>query len=120
MSDSNNVEKKPNRIKSNKDKESFGGKKTYRDRDRDRDRDGDHMQSKRQRIFFKRKICRFCNGSVKINYKDADILRRFTTERGKIIPRRITGTCAKHQRRLAKAIKRARILALLPFVEKFR
>ena len=114
MSDSNNVEKKTSRTKTSKDKESSGGKKTYRDRDTN------HGQSKRQRIFFKRKICRFCNGSVKINYKDAEILRRFTTERGKIIPRRITGTCAKHQRRLAKAIKRARVLALLPFVEKFR
>lgn len=118
MSDSNNVEKKTNRVKTNKDKESSGSKKTYKDRDRDRDTN--HSQSKRQKIFFKRKICRFCNGSVKINYKDTEILRRFTTERGKIIPRRITGTCAKHQRRLAKAIKRARVLALLPFVEKFR
>lgn len=114
MSDSNNVEKQTSRGKSNKNKESSGSKKSYRDRDSDRG------QSKRQRIFFKRKICRFCNGSVKINYKDAEILRRFTTERGKIIPRRITGTCAKHQRRLAKAIKRARVLALLPFVEKYR
>jgi small subunit ribosomal protein S18 len=114
MSDSNNTERRPNRSKSNRDGQSGGGKRSYRDRD------SDHSQSKRQRIFFKRKICRFCNGSVKINYKDADVLRRFTTERGKIIPRRITGTCAKHQRRLAKAIKRARVLALLPFVEKFR
>jgi small subunit ribosomal protein S18 len=114
MSDSNNVEKKTGRTKMNKDNQSTGGKRSYKDRD------SDHSQSKRQRIFFKRKICRFCTGSVKINYKDAEVLRRFTTERGKIIPRRITGTCAKHQRRLAKAIKRARVLALLPFVEKFR
>ena len=53
---------------------------------------------------------------AKIDYKDADGLRRFTTERGKILPRRITGTCAKHQRELASAIKRARSICLLPFV----
>jgi small subunit ribosomal protein S18 len=53
---------------------------------------------------------------LKIDYKDADTLRRFITERGKILPRRITGTCAKHQRSLSLAIKRARIIALLPFV----
>ncbi|MDR0910061.1 MAG: 30S ribosomal protein S18 [Spirochaetaceae bacterium] len=66
--------------------------------------------------FFKKKVCRFCNQKLKIDYKDPDTLRRFITERGKILPRRITGTCAKHQRVLAIAIKRARILALLPFV----
>ncbi len=59
---------------------------------------------------------RFCANKTKIDYKDADALRRYTTERGKILPRRITGTCAKHQRELAVAIKRARILGLLPFV----
>ena len=55
---------------------------------------------------------------MKVNYKDSDTLRRFTTERGKILPRRITGTCAKHQRLVAREIKRARSLALLPFVTK--
>jgi small subunit ribosomal protein S18 len=68
------------------------------------------------RVFFKKKICKFCAQKLKIDYKDADVLRRFITERGKILPRRITGTCAKHQRTLAVAIKRARIIALLPFV----
>jgi small subunit ribosomal protein S18 len=53
-----------------------------------------------------------------VDYKDSDSLRRFTTERGKILPRRITGTCAKHQRLVAREIKRARSLALLPFVTK--
>lgn len=66
--------------------------------------------------FFKKKVCRFCTQKLKIDYKEADTLRRFITERGKILPRRITGTCAKHQRFLAEAVKRARILALLPFV----
>jgi len=67
-------------------------------------------------FFTKKKICKFCVQKLKIDYKDADGLRRFITERGKILPRRITGTCAKHQRALAEAIKRARIIALLPFV----
>lgn len=52
-----------------------------------------------------------------IDYKDERLLRRFTTERGKIIPRRVTGVSAKNQRRLARAIKRARVMAILPFVE---
>lgn len=68
------------------------------------------------RSFFRKKVCRFCAQKAKIDYKDADSLRRFTTERGKILPRRITGTCAKHQRRLALEIKRARAICLLPFV----
>lgn len=70
------------------------------------------------RGFFKKKVCRFCTQKLKANYKTPEILRRFTTERGKILPRRITGTCAKHQRVLSLEIKRARCLALLPFVEK--
>ncbi|HIC93576.1 MAG TPA: 30S ribosomal protein S18 [Anaerolineae bacterium] len=65
------------------------------------------------------KVCAFCVEKVKtIDYKDADLLRRYITDRGKIKPRRQTGTCAKHQRRLAVAIKRARHLALLPFAPK--
>jgi small subunit ribosomal protein S18 len=68
------------------------------------------------KVYFKKKVCKFCTQKLKIDYKDADTLRRFITERGKILPRRITGTCAKHQRALAEAIKRARMLALLPFV----
>ena len=62
------------------------------------------------------KVCNFCIDRVsKIDYKDYEMLRRYVTERGKIMPRRQTGTCAKHQRALARAIKRARHLALLPF-----
>jgi small subunit ribosomal protein S18 len=68
------------------------------------------------KAFFKKKVCKFCTQKLKIDYKDADTLRRFITDRGKILPRRITGTCAKHQRALALAIKRARSIALLPFV----
>jgi small subunit ribosomal protein S18 len=70
------------------------------------------------RVFFKKKVCRFCTQKLKADYKTPEVLRRFTTERGKILPRRITGTCAKHQRALAVEIKKARCLALLPFVEK--
>lgn len=65
----------------------------------------------------KKKICAFCVDNVKdIDYKDVDKLRRYLSERGKILPRRITGNCAKHQRQLTRAIKRARVMALLPFV----
>lgn len=65
----------------------------------------------------KRKVCRFCERNVKdIDFKRIDILRRYVPERGKITPRRVTGTCAYHQRRLTTAIKRARLLALLPYV----
>ena len=68
---------------------------------------------------FKKKVCRFCyNKELKIDYKDIEMLEHFITDRGKILPRRITGTCAKHQRAIAASIKRARIIALLPFVEK--
>ena len=72
---------------------------------------------KKKRVFHRRKICRFCaDNSLAIDYKDTKSLRYFITERGKIIPRRISGTCAKHQRSLTRAIKRARTIALLPFV----
>lgn len=68
------------------------------------------------RRFSRRKVCAFCaDGIVWVDYKDATRLRKFMTERGKILPRRITGTCASHQRQLTRAIKRARIIALLPF-----
>ncbi|MDO4562616.1 MAG: 30S ribosomal protein S18 [Clostridia bacterium] len=64
----------------------------------------------------KKKVCAFCVDKVEhIDYKDVAKLRRFVSERAKILPRRITGTCAKHQRQLTTAIKRARHIALLPF-----
>ncbi len=64
-----------------------------------------------------RKVCSFCAGKIEVvDYKDAEKLRGYITDRGKIAPRRRTGTCAKHQRILARAIKRARHLALLPYV----
>ncbi len=79
---------------------------------REEERDG----RTKGKTFFRKKVCRFCANKAKIDYKDADSLRRYTTERGKILPRRITGTCSKHQRELAKSIKRARAICLLPFV----
>lgn len=64
----------------------------------------------------KRKVCSFCADKVEhIDYKDVAKLRRFITERGKILPRRISGNCARHQRQVTVAIKRARNIALLPF-----
>ncbi len=64
----------------------------------------------------KKRVCTFCVDKVKwVDYKEANRLRRFITERGKILPRRITGNCARHQRQLTLSIKRARNLALLPF-----
>lgn len=68
-----------------------------------------------KRKFQRRKVCRFCTENIDIDYKDIKLLRQFVTERGKIMPRRLTGTCARHQRQLATAVKTARIIALLPF-----
>ena len=69
-----------------------------------------------RRYYAQPRVCLFCTDhSVKIDYKQAEQLRRFVTESGKIRPRRQTGTCAKHQRELTRAIKQARHIALLPF-----
>lgn len=70
----------------------------------------------KKRIFQRKRVCRFCTDKeMTIDYKDPKTLRNFITERGKIIPRRIYGTCASHQRELCEAIKRARQIALLPY-----
>lgn len=74
------------------------------------------MTVKPKKFFGRRKVCRFCaDKSMTISYKDIKNLRGFLTERGKIVPRRIYGNCAKHQRLLCSAIKRARQIALLPY-----
>jgi small subunit ribosomal protein S18 len=70
----------------------------------------------------RRKVCQFCvqkaqNGAAVIDYKDVDTLKRYVTERGKILPKRITGTCAIHQRAVTTEVKRARIVALLPYTQ---
>lgn len=67
----------------------------------------------------RRKMCRLCADKIeRLDYKDIELLKTFTTERGKIIPRRISGNCAKHQRQVTSAIKRARNIALMPFIKK--
>ena len=74
----------------------------------------------KKRVFQRKRVCRFCTDSeMIIDYKDVKVLRNFVTERGKIAPRRNTGTTPKYQRPLAVAIKRARHLALLPFVKEY-
>ena len=65
----------------------------------------------------RRKVCTFCVDKIAtVDYKDVGRLRKFMSERGKIVPRRVSGNCARHQRQMTTAIKRARIMALLPFV----
>ena len=78
---------------------------------------GDKAQGQRRTLFRRRKVCKFCADKIDdINYKDVRLLGPFVPERGKILPRRISGTCAMHQRKLQVAIKRARQLALIPYV----
>ncbi|HEU5085938.1 MAG TPA: 30S ribosomal protein S18 [Roseiflexaceae bacterium] len=74
-------------------------------------------QGNRRRFNSRRKVCQFCADKIRVvDYKDVKRLQRFVSERGKILPRRRTGTCARHQRTLTTAIKRARHMALLQFV----
>ena len=77
----------------------------------------DKMAPKKFKKPARKKVCAFCQDKVdEIDYKDSQKLKRFITEKGKILPRRQTGTCAKHQRTLTNAIKRARFMGLLPYV----
>ena len=77
-------------------------------------------QSSGRRYVSRPKFCQFCvDKNIEINYKQIDLLHRFVSEDGKIRPRRQTGTCARHQRELAKSIKHARHIALLPYVSEF-
>ena len=79
-------------------------------------RDRNNNRNKGKKTYYRRKVCKFCaDSSLIIDYKEIRTLRYFITERGKITPRRISGNCAKHQRKLAFAIKKARNMALLPF-----
>jgi small subunit ribosomal protein S18 len=80
---------------------------------------GGYDRGRSRRGYFRKKVCRMCVSRTNtLDYKDLDLLKRFVTDRGKILPRRMTGTCAKHQRVVSEAVKRARMVALLPFVEK--
>ncbi len=91
--------------------DEFNGK--YDDRGEGYD---DERGGRMRGAFRRRKVCRFCTEKdAKIDYRDPGTLKFFVSERGKIVPRRISGACAKHQRELALAIKRARALALVPF-----
>ena len=78
------------------------------------DKEGETM--KRRPLHRRKKVCVFCGKDNVIDYKDTNKLKRYISERGKILPRRITGNCAKHQRALTAAIKRARHVALMPYV----
>ena len=77
----------------------------------------DKEKGQRRTLFRRRKVCKFCADKIDdINYKDTKLLMPFVPERAKIMPRRISGTCAMHQRKLQTAIKRARQIALVPYV----
>ena len=90
-----------------------------RDRDNrdNRDRDGREQRSPGMRMRKRKKVCAFCAEKLDdIDYKDVARLRKFLSERSKILPRRITGNCAKHQRFLTTAVKRSRHIALIPYI----
>jgi len=96
----------------------FGGRGGDREERGDRGDRGDRggEEGGGRRGFGRRKVCRFCaDKNLKVDYKDQQQLKYFLTERGKIIPRRISGNCAKHQREVATAVKRGRMLAILPY-----
>ena len=96
---------------------SGGGRSGGRGGGRGGARGGDKKDAQRRTLFRRRKVCKFCADKIDdINYKDVKLLGPFVPERGKILPRRISGTCAKHQRKLQTALKRARQLALVPYV----
>jgi small subunit ribosomal protein S18 len=93
--------------------EERGGRGRGKSGDKDKGKDG----PRRSGFFRRRRVCKFCAEKIDyINYKDVRLLAPFLPERGKIQPRRISGTCAMHQRKLQTAIKRARQLALVPYV----
>jgi len=80
---------------------------------------GNTRRSDKRKFFMKKKVCYFCkNKDAVIDYKDVNLMRRFISESGKITPRRFSGTCARHQRKLSTEIKRARQMALIPYIDK--
>ena len=88
-----------------------------KDKEKDINAEGSFRDKKNsgKRMMFKKRDCRFCSNKIEPDYKNFEQLKKSTSERGKILPARITGTCAKHQRALATEIKKARVLAYLPF-----
>jgi len=104
------------RSESSEGRGRYGGPRPEGDRGEGRGADGRGGGMRRGRPGGRRKVCRFCaDKTLKVDYKDVRTLGSFITEGGKIVPSRTSGNCAKHQRQLAVAIKRARVLALLPF-----
>ena len=97
---------------------AFGGpRKSGEGRGKAGDKDGKGARQRGGGFFRRRKVCKFCADKIDdINYKDVKLIGPFVPERGKILPRRISGTCAMHQRKLQTAIKRARQIALIPYV----
>ena len=94
-----------------------GGKSGGRNGGRSGGRNGGRSGGRKKFFYRKKRVCKFCVEKIEyVDYKDARLLQNFIPERGKILPRRISGTCALHQRKLQTAIKRARTMALLPFV----
>ena len=92
-----------------------GGRRESGRRDRGPKREGSAPGGRKQ-YFRRRKVCKFCDEKIDvIDYKDVKLVGQFVSERGKILPRRLTGTCSPHQRLLTVAIKRARNIAMLPF-----
>jgi small subunit ribosomal protein S18 len=88
----------------------------YEEKGKGRGGKGGDKEGGEKRAFSRRKVCRFCaDKNAVIDYKDPGTLKYFITDRGKVIPRRISGNCAAHQRRIATAVKRARMIALMPF-----
>jgi small subunit ribosomal protein S18 len=83
---------------------------------RPEEKDADLEQESGRKKAARRRPCKFCTDeNLKIDYKDAGLLKYFITDRGKLVPRRLTGNCAKHQREIARAVARARMIALMPF-----
>lgn len=104
------TEKKETPERSSRDNREHSGRNSGRPRSSRRDK---------SKFFLRKKVCYFCkNKDVVIDYKDVNLMRRFIAESGKIVPRRFSGTCAKHQRKLSTEIKKARQMALIPYTDR--
>jgi len=83
---------------------------------KDKEKDGEMGEDGGKRKMGRRKACKFCaDDKIKIDYKDASLLKYFITDRGKLVPRRLSGNCAKHQRAITVAVNRSRVIALMPY-----
>ena len=85
-------------------------------KEKERDKDAEGADAVKKKSMGRRKPCKFCaDEKLRIDYKDAGLLKYFITDRGKLVPRRLSGNCAKHQREIAVAVNRARMIAMMPF-----